>query len=181
MILKDLTIDKTWTLFLDRDGVINYKIENDYVRNIDQFQLLPHVLDALKGISIIFGRIIVVTNQRGIARGLITQEELTSIHNMLVDKINISGGRIDRIYTCPHDYEDNCNCRKPKIGMALLAKKDFPEIDFKKSIMVGDSESDMIFGQNIGMTTVMISNSLMNSSSSKQIRYSCLYDFYLSI
>ncbi|NPU88326.1 MAG: HAD family hydrolase [Fervidobacterium sp.] len=155
--LADFNFDGQWTLFLDRDGVINKKIENDYVRSWDQFEFLPGVLDALNKLSKVFGRIIIVTNQRGIGRGLMTEEELHRIHEKMLEVIRQHGGRIDRIYYCPHDHEkQECDCRKPKPGLALQAKKDFPEIDFQRSVMIGDSESDMIFAKNLGMVAVCI-------------------------
>ena len=182
MSLRQLKIDNKWTLFLDRDGVINEKIENDYVRNYSQFHLLPDVLKALNGISGIFGKIIIVTNQRGVAKGLMSISDVDSIHKNLIEKVDNAGGRIDRIYICPHNYLDNCNCRKPKTGMAEMAKTDFPGINFKKSIMVGDSETDIIFGRKAGMRTVMISKNEINSSvKDGVVFFKSLYDFYLSL
>lgn len=157
--LKDLVIDKSWTLFLDRDGVINKKIDGDYVRSWKQFKFLPNVLDALKTLDGIFGKIIIVTNQRGIGIGLMTEEDLKEIHEMMLGKFKRNGIRIDSIYYCPHDYEKEiCNCRKPAPGMALQAKKDFPNIDFRRSVSVGDSFSDIEFGKNLGMITVLLTN-----------------------
>jgi histidinol-phosphate phosphatase family protein len=164
-------IDKNWTLFLDRDGVINKKIDGDYVRNWEQFKFLPNVIEALKILNGIFGKIIIVTNQRGIGRGLMTEKDLNKIHQNMLTIFKKNNIEIDNIYYCPHDYEKEiCNCRKPKIGMALKAKEDFPEIDFKKSIMVGDSLSDIEFGNNIGMISFLIGN---NPSSD----FYSLYDF----
>ena len=155
--LKDLNIDKKWTLFLDRDGVINKKIENDYVRNWEQFEFLPGVLEALNILSTIFGRIIIVTNQRGIGRGIMTKEDLEYIHKNMLNIFKANGIKIDAIYYCPHDYKkEKCTCRKPDIGMALQAKRDFPDIDFRKSVMVGDSISDIEFGLKLKMYTIFI-------------------------
>jgi len=162
--LKNLNIDKDWTLFLDRDGVINYKIENDYVKNWLQFKFLPDALKAIKGLSKIFGKIIIVTNQRGIGRGLMTEKDLLEVHRNMLKNISGAGGRIDKIYYCPYDIDDNSRSRKPNIGMALQAKKDFPEIVFSKSIMVGDSLSDMEFGKKSGMLTIFISKNLKHNS-----------------
>ncbi len=153
-------IDRSWTLFLDRDGVINKKIENGYVLNVQMFEFIEDVLEALPILSNIFGRIVVVTNQRGIGRGLMSEKDLEDIHKFMLEKITDAGGRIDAIFYCPHDYEkEQCNCRKPKIGMALKAKEMFPEIDFKKSIVIGDSLSDMEFAINIGGIGIFISDS----------------------
>ena len=145
------------TLFLDRDGVINKKIEGDYVKNWSQFEFLPNVIDALKILNNLFDRVIIVTNQRGIGRGLMSEKDLENIHNQMLSIFRKEGIKIDKIYYCPHDYEkETCNCRKPKIGMALQAKKDFPDIEFKNSIMVGDSLSDIEFGRNVGMKSFLI-------------------------
>lgn len=138
------------TLFLDRDGVINKKIENDYVRNWEQFEFLPNVIEALKILNSLFDRIIIVTNQRGIGRKLMTEKDLEVIHKNMLSVLSKENIKIDKIYYCPHDYKKEiCNCRKPKIGMALQAKKDFPDIDFRNSIMVGDSLSDIEFGKKL--------------------------------
>jgi len=169
--LKNLNIDKGWTLFLDRDGVINYKIENDYVKNWSQFKFLPDALIAIKGLSKIFDKIIIVTNQRGIGRGLMTEEDLWEIHRAMLIGISKAGGKIDKIYYCPCDIDDNSRCRKPNIGMALKSKKDFPEIDFSKSIMIGDSLSDMEFGKKSGMLTINISKNLKHNSTMDNVDF----------
>lgn len=149
--------DKNWTLFLDRDGVINRRLLDDYVKSWAEFAFLPGVLEAIAVLSEVFGRIVVVTNQQGIAKGLMTEADLQSVHNQMVSEIQKAGGRIDKVYFCPHHRQDNCACRKPRIGMAEQAKADFPEIDWQRSIMVGDTPSDIEFGRNAGMRTVFIS------------------------
>jgi histidinol-phosphate phosphatase family protein len=149
-------INKSWTLFLDRDGVINRRPVDDYVKNWDEFEFLSGVLVALKTLSGIFGKIIVITNQQGIGKGLMTIEGLATIHQKMVLEIEKFGGRVDAVYFCPSLKGEDANCRKPGTAMAELAKKDFPEIDFDKSIMAGDMESDMVFGRNAGMKTVYI-------------------------
>jgi D-glycero-D-manno-heptose 1,7-bisphosphate phosphatase len=154
--LKKLNIDKTWSLFLDRDGVINKRLIDDYVKSIDEFEFLLGVPEAFKKFSDVFGRIFVITNQRGIAREIMTENDLETVHNFMIDGIKNSGGRVDKIYFCPHDRDENCGCRKPDIGSALKAQQDFPEIDFKKSIMVGDTSPDIEFGKNAGMFTIKI-------------------------
>ena len=152
------TIDKSWTLFLDRDGVINKKIESDYVRSLEQFEWLVGVIDSLVKLSKIFGKIIIVSNQQGVGKGLMTKQHVETIHNHIVKTIHDHGGKIDGIYFAPQLNTENSPMRKPEIGMALEAKKDFPEIDFSKSIMVGDSMSDMEFGRKAGMKTVLITH-----------------------
>lgn len=148
-------IDKTWTLFLDRDGVINHEKDKDYIRNWQEFRFYDSTLDALAILSKYFDRIIVVTNQKGIGKGLMTVDDIDHIHQNMQACINPAGGRIDKIYYCA-DLLDDSHDRKPNPGMAFRAQKDFPEIDFSKSIMVGNRTSDMGFGRNAGMYTVYL-------------------------
>lgn len=157
MKLNELDIDKTWTLFLDRDGVINLHYPNDYVKNWNEFYFLEGVLDALKNLSGIFRRIIIVTNQQGVGKGLMKEEDLQFIHDELLKEVRKYGGRIHAIYTATELVAKDTNqMRKPSLGMAKKAKKDFPEIDFSRSVMVGDTGSDMRFGKNAGMVTVYV-------------------------
>ncbi len=156
--LNNLLIDKRWTLFLDRDGVINRKVDDDYVRNIRQFEWLPGVQNSIRQLTKVFGKIIIVTNQQGIGKGLMTYEDVNTIHEHIKSIIAENGGKIDSIYFAPALKSENSDLRKPNIGMAHQAKTDFPDIDFSKSIMVGDTLSDMQFGKKAGMFTVFISN-----------------------
>jgi histidinol-phosphate phosphatase family protein len=153
---KEIGIDESWTLFLDRDGVINKKKENDYVKNWQDFYFLDGVLEAISILAVKFNRIIIVTNQRGVGKGIMTLNGLFDIHRHMIDEIASSSGRIDKIYFCT-DVSDDSFYRKPNIGMALTAKNEFPIINFSKSIMVGDSMSDMQFADNLGMYKVFIS------------------------
>ena len=150
-----ITIDSSWTLFLDRDGVINVEKENDYIRNVAEFQFLEGVELAVAKLSQVFGRIVVVTNQKGIGKGLMTETDLSSIHQKMTSEIVKAGGRIDQVYFCP-DKDPESSCRKPNIGMAIQAKKDFCEIDFNRSLMVGNTLSDMQFGRSCGMRTIFV-------------------------
>jgi len=154
--MKNLFFDKSWTIFLDRDGVINEKLENDYVKNWDEFVFTKNAKIAIANLSEIFGRIFVVTNQRGVGRGIMSEDQLIFIHSKMNDEVSSEFGRIDKIYYCT-DIMDSSEYRKPNVGMALSAKKEFPDIDFSKSVMIGDSETDMIFGKNLGMKCFMIS------------------------
>jgi histidinol-phosphate phosphatase family protein len=151
--LKD--IDQSWTLFLDRDGVLNHDKDNDYIRNTAEFRLYDTTLDALKILAEKFHRIVIVTNQKGVGKGLMTKDDLDAIHAVLLEKTTESGGRIDKIYYCSDLSDDSIN-RKPNPGMAFQAKADFPGIDFSKSIIVGNRLSDMGFGRNAGMHTVFV-------------------------
>ncbi|MFW5975036.1 MAG: D-glycero-alpha-D-manno-heptose-1,7-bisphosphate 7-phosphatase [Bacteroidota bacterium] len=153
-----LGFDRLSALFLDRDGVINKKPENDYVKSWDSFQFLPGVLQALKLLRHHFERIFIATNQQGIGKGLMTEHQLDLIHKSMLKAIRESGGKIDKIYFCPDLASKPGNCRKPAPYMALQAQKEFPELIFKKSVMVGDTASDMDFGKQLSMKTVLISS-----------------------
>lgn len=157
MISKDWKIDKSWTLFLDRDGVINVRFPGDYVKRVGEFEFLPGVKKAIEKFSTLFGKIIVVTNQQGVARGIYTHDDLKAIHDFMMREVEKVGGKIDAVYYAPQLDSENSPMRKPGIGMALQAKKDFPEIDFLKSVMVGDSRSDVEFGKTAGMKVVFVS------------------------
>jgi histidinol-phosphate phosphatase family protein len=152
--------DSEWTLFLDRDGVINTRILGGYVQKWDQFEFLPGVLEAFKILSSHFKRIIIVSNQQGIGKGLMTEEELTDVHNRMITEIEQNGGRIDRIYHSPSLEKEHSIKRKPNVGMALIARKELPGINFRKCFMVGDSVSDMIFGKRLRMVNVLISDDI---------------------
>jgi histidinol-phosphate phosphatase family protein len=156
MSLHNLQINNNWTLFLDRDGVINRRLPGDYVKSPDTFVFLPGVLDAMQVFARFFGRLFVVTNQQGIGKGLMKESDLKVIHDFMLAEIKKSGGRIDQVYFCPELADSGSFMRKPNIGMGLKAKKEFPEINFRNSIMVGDSVSDLRFGKRLKMKTVLI-------------------------
>ena len=148
-------IDTTWTLFLDRDGVINHEKHKDYIHTWDEFVFYEGVKEAIAVFSKKFNRIIVVTNQRGIGKGVTRLQDVEIIHKNMIAEIEDAGGRIDAVYFCS-DIEDESPNRKPNPGMGLQAAKDFPEIDFTKAIMVGNTISDMQFGRNLGMQTIFL-------------------------
>ena len=151
--LKDIHPD--WTLFLDRDGVINLEKPGDYIYNWNEFIFYEGVLHALASLSRRFGTLIIATNQRGVSKGLMSMDDLEDMHSRMVKAVEAAGGRIDRIYCClALDNQDPC--RKPNPGMAFQAKKDFPSIEFARSVMVGNTLSDMEFGRNAGMHTVHV-------------------------
>lgn len=151
------TIDKSWTLFLDRDGVINDEKVGSYITRWEDFRFYDGVLEALSVFSEKFGRIFIVTNQRGVSKRLMTEQDLKDIHLNMLGIIGLNGGRIDKIYYCI-DMEAESSYRKPNTGMGLQAKKDFPEIEFNRSLMIGNTMNDMIFGKKLGMYTFFISS-----------------------
>lgn len=154
----EFTITKDWTLFLDRDGVINEKLDNDYVKNIDEFKFIKGAKEAIAYFNSLFNRTVIVTNQQGIGKGIMTEDDLQVVHDFMQTEIEQVGGKLDNIYYCPKLAAENASCRKPNTGMAEWAKKDFPEIDFSKSMMVGDSLTDIEMGKRLGMKTVYLVN-----------------------
>lgn len=143
-------------LFLDRDGVINRFVEGGYVLLPDKLEYIPGSIDSIVKANSYFNRVFVVTNQQCVDRGMISHEGLALVHNKLVETVASAGGCIDRVYYSPYVSESNHPWRKPNIGMALQAKKDFPDIRLKNCIMVGDSMSDMLFGRRCDMLTVLV-------------------------
>jgi len=143
------------TLFLDRDGVLNTEREKDYVKSWPEFQFEPGVFEALEILQPLFERIIIVTNQRGVGAGLMTQQDLDDIHGKMLDAFHQRGIQIAKIYSATDEDRSSIK-RKPHPYMGHCAKKDFPEINFEKSIMAGNTPSDMAFGKSLGMKTVFI-------------------------
>ena len=164
------------TLFLDRDGVINQKINGGYVTNIDEFEFIPKVLKALEFLAKNFTYIFMVTNQQGIGKGIFSMNDLERIHAFMMDKITQAGGRIDKIYVAPNLESENHINRKPQPGMAWQAKKEYPDVDFSRAMMVGDSSLDMQFGKNVGMTTILLTNGAFDNSAADYF-FKDLYDF----
>jgi histidinol-phosphate phosphatase family protein len=168
-----------WTLFLDRDGVINERRHMDYVRRWEEFKFLPGALEAIEIFNRYFARIVVVTNQAGIEKELMTHDDLKDIHERMIYTIDYHGGRIDEVYYCPFKADLDPLCRKPNPGMALEAKKDYPDIDFRKSVMIGDSDSDIVFGNNLEMRTILVGNKPDNNFSSPRATPDCRLDSIL--
>ena len=143
------------TLFLDRDGVLNRHLPGDYVRTPQMWEWMPGVLQALAQWSGKFKHIILVTNQRGVGKGLMTDAQLAQVHARMMQDILEAGGRLDLILTCTAVSEDDPR-RKPNPGMFYEACGLFPDIDAKSSVMVGDSTSDAAFAKNSGMSFILL-------------------------
>lgn len=138
-------------LFLDRDGVINRRAPvPDYIRNWSEFELTPGALEALAALQDAGAALLIVTNQRGVARGLVDRADLDDIHARLVDTLSAAGVSLGGIYVCPHEI-GTCDCRKPGTGLFTQAQLDHPWIAFERSHLVGDSISDIEAGQRLGM------------------------------
>ena len=146
------------TLFLDRDGVINVKLDGRYVKNTDEFEFMIGAETAISKLSKIFNRILIVTNQQGIAKGIMSDKDLGVLHDYMLFELKKNGGVIDKIYYCPHLAAENCSCRKPNPGMIQQAIIDFPEIKVEDSYLIGDSDTDMLAGNKMGLITVKVDN-----------------------
>lgn len=141
-------------IFLDRDGVINEDRE-DYVKSWEEFRFIKGVRRALKKIRQSGIPVVVITNQSVIGRGLITENELSVIHDRMVKAVAKSGGRITKIYYCPHHPDDHCRCRKPRIGLLKKAAREM-DLDLTKCIFVGDNLKDIQCGKRAGCRTVLV-------------------------
>ena len=173
-----MKFDNSWTLFLDRDGVINEREDGGYITKVEDFSFVPGSIKAIEKLSTIFGRIVIVTNQAGIGKGLMTEKQLQKVHAHMMKTIDLPDGRIDKIYHCPDKPDSNSPNRKPETGMAMQAKADFPEIEFSRSVIVGDSVSDMELGARLGMVKVLIDGKGEDPSVSKpDFQFESLKDF----
>ncbi len=143
------------TLFLDRDGVVNRHLPGDYVRSWSMFAFLPGVLEEFPKWARSFNRIVMVTNQRGVGKGLMSDEDLADIHSRMQKEIEAAGGRLDAIFACTSLSEDDPS-RKPNTGMFESAAALFPDIEARDSVMIGDSASDAEFASRCGMRFILV-------------------------
>ena len=145
------------TIFLDRDGTLNVRPPKAcYIEKPEDFIWLPMAREAVKLLNDNNYRIILVSNQPGLARGRLTEEVLSAIHQKMQDELEEIGAHIDQIYYCPHDWDEGCDCRKPKPGMFYQAQKEY-NIDLTKCWMLGDDERDMHAGGDAGCKCMYIS------------------------
>lgn len=149
------TVDKSWTLFIDRDGVINHEKKEDYILNWEEFRFYEGVEKAFQKLAGKFGKIIIVSNQRGVGKQLMTEHDLRTIHQNMQEAIEAAGGRIDKIYYCTSTDNKHPD-RKPNPGMAFHAKNYFDSIDLSRSVIIGNKPSDMLFGKNAGIYSVFL-------------------------
>ncbi|MDG1148411.1 MAG: HAD-IIIA family hydrolase [Crocinitomicaceae bacterium] len=156
MSISSWNIDETWTLFLDRDGVINERIFGAYVTRVSEFKFLKNAQEAIAALSNVFHLTFVVTNQQGIGKGLMTEGNLLEIHTYMCDEVYEKGGKINKCLFAPNLKGADCDMRKPGPAMAELAQLEYPEVQFDRCVMVGDTDSDILFGKNLGMKTVRI-------------------------
>lgn len=144
------------TVFLDRDGVLNRRaVEGDYIKAPNELHLLDGAVEGVRLLNEEGMLVVVVTNQRGIALGRLSTRDLEHIHAALRDRLAAGGARLDGIYHCPHEY-GTCDCRKPDIGLFVQAQRDYPEIDFSRSAVIGDSPSDMTAAHRLGARGILV-------------------------
>jgi D-glycero-D-manno-heptose 1,7-bisphosphate phosphatase len=143
--------------FLDRDGVINRKAptEDEYITCWEEMQIIPGVVEAIALLNQAGFRVIVVSNQRCVAKGLLTTSELDAMHQRMCRELGAAGAKIDGVYYCPHEEQPPCSCRKPEPGM-LFAAADEHQVDLPSSWMIGDSEKDVEAGRSAGCRTARI-------------------------
>jgi D-glycero-D-manno-heptose 1,7-bisphosphate phosphatase len=143
-------------VFLDRDGTINVGTPTyERIDSLDKVELLPNTLEALSILSKLDYGVFLITNQAGIAEGLITLEEFNEINNKVLELVSTSGIKIIKSYLCPHVQSDNCECRKPKPKLLLEATRDY-DVDLANSWMIGDRPSDVMTGLNVGTKTILV-------------------------
>ncbi len=142
-------------VFVDRDGVINRRRPGDYVRTWDQFHFLPGARAGLRALREAGYLLVVITNQRGIGRGLMSEADLAAVHERMQAELLRVGAGVDAIFHCPHDLADDCGCRKPRPGMIGRARELFA-VDTARSWVVGDSLSDLEAGQAAGIRGILV-------------------------
>jgi histidinol-phosphate phosphatase family protein len=147
-----------WTLFLDRDGVINERIFNNYVLEWGAFHFTEGLLANAAQIGAAFEHIVVVTNQQCIAKGLLSEQALNDIHQNMCNELQSAGMHIDIVLAATEFKNGQAKRRKPNTRMAFEAQEAFPNIDFQKSIMVGDTNTDILFGKKLGVYTVLVAS-----------------------
>ena len=156
--------EKLKTIFLDRDGVINRNPPNrGYVRKWEEFSFIPNSLKAIRELTESDYRIVVITNQSGIGRGLYSEEDVADIHSRMVSEIRKAGGTIDAVYYCPHHPEAGCECRKPKPGMLARAAREH-NIELSNAYLIGDWTTDIEVGQCVGATAFLVLTGLGQES-----------------
>lgn len=158
-----------WTLFLDRDGVINKQPKNHYVMEWNEFFFRKGSLSAIGELNAYFQTVCIITNQQGVGKALMSEKDLQTIHARMEQCIQVFGGKIDAIQACTDLASDPNHRRKPRPDMALELQQQLAKIDFEKSVMVGDQSSDMEFGKNLGMKCVLIRNKEKNVSLDTQL------------
>ena len=157
-------IDSSWSLFLDRDGVINERIFGSYVLSKQDFIFKEGVLEISAELFSRFSYVFIMTNQQCIGKGMVSANAVDELHKWMIDEFIKNDANIHAVYVAPELNNEKSRRRKPNTTMGMGAKKHYPGIDFSKSIMVGDTDSDIEFGQRLGMKTVLVRSNEQCSS-----------------
>lgn len=150
MKLSEIDIKPYDTLLLDRDGTINVHLVGDYVKRWSEFEFIPGVLEAMPALAKHFKHIFIVTNQRGIGKGIYTESDFEEITRRMLQAVDEAGGRIDGVYHCS-SVDESDHRRKPQCGMFDEIMKDHPDVSPGKTLMVGDGDVDVEFARNCGI------------------------------
>jgi D-glycero-D-manno-heptose 1,7-bisphosphate phosphatase len=149
-------------VFLDRDGVINVD-RPDFVKSWDEFGFIPGALEALAVLSETPYKIVVITNQSGVGRGLLSEATLEQMHARMTERVHAIGGRIDALYYCPHAPNEGCDCRKPKARLFLEAARDL-DLNLQMSWAIGDSYRDIRAANEAGVQAILLDRALPDQS-----------------
>ena len=163
-------------VFLDRDGTINRGAPpGDYIKGWSEFEFLPRAPEAIARLNAAGMRVVVVTNQRGIALGRMSADDVEDIHRRMTDELRAAGAELAAVYYCPHGVGE-CGCRKPDVGMFEKARRDLPRIDFGRSVVIGDSSADMEAADRIGARRILIATDEAPAATEVDERVSSLWE-----
>jgi D-glycero-D-manno-heptose 1,7-bisphosphate phosphatase len=161
------------TVFLDRDGVINRnRPQGDYVKSWEEFQFLPGARGAIARLTKAGFRLLVITNQACVGKGIVSWDTVQQIHELMVQEIARAGGRIEAVLCCPHLAGAGCGCRKPAPGLLKYAQEEY-QVDLRQAILVGDSVKDVQTAAAVGMPAIMVLSGLGRNSDLESVSFSC--------
>jgi D-glycero-D-manno-heptose 1,7-bisphosphate phosphatase len=161
------------TIFLDRDGVINRnRPQGDYVKSWEEFQFLPGACRAIAWLTMAGFRLLVVTNQACVGKGIVSWAMLQEIHARMAQEIARAGGRIEAVLCCPHLADAGCDCRKPAPGLLRYAQEKYG-VDLKQAILVGDSVKDVQAATAVGMPAIMVLSGIGRIADLESMSLSC--------
>ncbi len=143
------------TIFLDRDGVINRNLHNNYVKKWDEFEFLPKAKEAIKTLTDANWNIIVISNQAGIGKGVMSAQTVEEINARMIEHIEDHGGKVEAVYYCPHRPDEGCKCRKPQPGLLLRAIREFG-IELSGTYLIDDKITDIQAGKRVGCATILV-------------------------
>jgi len=143
-------------IFLDRDGVISIFTPHDFIKKWEEFEFIPEAIEGLKILTDSGYKIVIISNQSGVGKGIFLQKDLDKITENMKKILNEKGTGIYKVYYCTHREDENCNCRKPQTGLFLKAKEEIGDIDFSKTFFIGDSKRDVIAGKRVGTKTILV-------------------------